>query len=172
MNFFMTLIHGISLFISNNFSWWLYSATHLRNLRYSKLYCALSNLHDLNRIEAMLSEDVSAFGVRGKGEVMQNKRSFYNEKYPDPFWIFKEFRIQNQSVVEFDFQRFWTDKDSGQIYSCFASEYIIYSDDGKIIEIDYIHMPVNITQTEYPSNREVLLDVDSKFVTDHVDAEF
>eukprot|EP01041_Mallomonas_annulata_P010057 gene10057-20954_t len=172
MQILQPILKSVLAFFTFNFEWWIYSATHLRNLRYGQLYGALSNIKDLSRIRTMIDDNATVYGYHGPTDIMEGMDKFY-QTYHNVFWTYPNgFRIKSMDIIEFDFDRYWTDKDSGSVMRCQATEFIRFTSDGMIAEIDYTRRPENTTVTDYPLNKEKLLQEAFKYVDDHVNTEF
>jgi hypothetical protein len=106
-------------------------------------YCALSNLHDFDGIEAMISPDDAStcvYGSVGRRDIMDGMRGFF-AKFTNVWWEYTDFRPYDAASVEFDFRRYWTDTATGVVMVTDAAEVIEYDANGKILKIFYTRTP-------------------------------
>jgi hypothetical protein len=133
--------------------------------RYSRLiqlrkYCALSNLHDLNGIRAMLSPgSMLIYGAVNVDEVMKGMDVFFL-RYHDAYWIYEDFPrdhvVDNlgPNAAEIHLTRYWTDLDTNTIYKTKASEVIGFDDNGYINSVYYTVLPSSPEICDaYPTQR-------------------
>lgn len=104
------------------------------------------------------------YGNKGVDNIMNGMANF-QEKYNDVFWIFGDFKVDNDCVV-FDFKRYWTEQDG--IYCSSASEVIKFNEKGLVTLIEYINLPSSPTLIgeSYPDSRSMNLSEDRRIVED------
>ena len=121
-------------------------------------YCALSNLHAFDGIEAMISADDAStcvYGSVGRHNIMAGMRDFFL-KYTSVYWEYTEFRLYDEKSVEFDFARYWTDATTGRVMVADAAEVIEYDAVGNIVKIYYTRLPSEMREygADYPATQE------------------
>lgn len=115
-----------------------------KNIKLAKDYVALSNKHDLKRIEIMFVGNAtyhSAYFGEYKGSVAIHEMmlSFF-ARYPDVHWEASDYRVIDNNGVEFKFVMTATDAAAGELVRRHGRECIYFEPDGLISRIT-VHKP-------------------------------
>ena len=96
----------------------------------ARAFTALENRHDLASISRWLADDCDVHGFRGKTGVLEGLARF-RRTYPRVWWRFPSgfaSLVEDPRKVRFNFDRFWTDRESGRVMVASATEVISFVD--------------------------------------------
>ena len=136
--------------------------------RLAELYLALSNLHRVEAISELLTEDEKVYGAEGRVDALGKMKAFH-ATYSDAFWTCSAMRHVGEEglFVEFDFRRYFTGQD-GRVMTADATDIIgVCPTTGKIKSIGYSRQPsaAEPALEGFPEGRDGLLE-EAKRVVD------
>jgi hypothetical protein len=118
-------------------------------LQLAQRYGSLSNTHDLKGIGCLIAETAEIYGFAGKPAILHGMADF-RRRFPKVWWRFGEFKPLDQDRVSFDFERYWTDAETGRVRMCTAEEVIAFGVDNLIVGITYSTLPSAPQDAAYP----------------------